>query len=265
MSTGTNVATRPKTPKERMQARLEALTPAIAQIAASHIEPHRMAKMALMACERTPQLYECSPKSLFMGLLQASEMGLEVGGGFNHAYLIPYKKQATLVIGYQGYIELIYRTGKVASVRAVNVFEGDDWAYDEGTTPSILHRPKLDAERTPATLLFSYAVAHMANGGPPVLRVMTRKEVDLIRARSPGSNRSDSPWVTDYLAMALKSPVRSISKLLPKSRELAQAIDVDENPDSESVSQWQAVLEQAVDAGEDTPESEGSHSTQEGA
>ena len=257
MSTSTKVATRPPTPKERMQVRLEKLTPALAQIAAKHIDPDRMTKMALMACERVPQLMDCTPKSLFMGLLQASEMGLEVGSGFGHAYLLPFrerrsgKKEAVLVVGYQGYIELIHRTG--TTVRAVNVFEGDTFEYEEGTTPRIRHLPDLSVERSPSTLKFSYAVGQKLAGGPPVMVVLTKAEVDAIRARSPSKNSSDSPWVTDYLAMALKSPVRRLAKMLPKSREIAQALDIDENPDSESVSEWQQVLDGALSDDDNRP------------
>lgn len=251
MTTSTKVATRPPSPKELMQRRLERLEPAIAQIAADHIDPKRMMKMALMACEKVPQLMECSPKSLFMGLLQASEMGLEVGSGFGHAYLLPFKREAVLVVGYQGYIELIHRTG--TTVRAVNVFEGDTFEYEEGTTPRIRHLPDLGAKRAPETLRFSYAVGQKIAGGPPVMVVLTKAEVDQIRARSPSKNSATSPWVTDYLAMALKSPVRRLAKMLPKSRELAQALDIDENPDSESVSEWQQVLDGALSDDDNRP------------
>jgi len=249
--TSTKVATRPPSPKELMQARLERLTPAIAQIAAKHIDPDRMMKMALMACERVPQLMECSPKSLFMGLLQASEMGLEVGSGFGHAYLLPFKGQATLVVGYQGYVELIARTGR--TVRAANVFEGDEFSYEEGTEPRIVHRPNLAMPRTPATLLYAYAVGHNIAGGPPVMTVMTKVEVEAVRQRSPSKNAASSPWTTDYLAMAMKSPIRRLAKMLPKSRELAQALDIDENPESESVSQWQTTLDRALSGEPDGP------------
>jgi recombination protein RecT len=246
MSNATRVAVRPPSPKMQFQERLKVLEPRIAEIAAAHIDPARMVKMALMACEKVPQLMECSPKSVFMGLLQAAEMGLEVGSGFGHAYLLPFKGEATLVVGYQGYIELMYRTGHVSSVRAALCFEGDAWEYEEGTTPRIVHKPDLDADRTPETLRFAYAVVHLTSGGPPVQMVMTKKEIEATRKRSPSASSSKSPWVTDYLAMAQKSPIRRIAKMLPKSRELAQALDIDENPDSESVKRWQSDLDQAL-------------------
>lgn len=255
MSASTKVATRPDTPKEQMQKRLTKLEPAIAQIAASHIEPSRMVKMALMACEKVPGLLDCTPKSLIMGLLQASEMGLEVGGGFGHAYLLPFRDKgtpiATLVVGYQGYIELIHRAG--TTVRAANVFEGDLFEYEEGTDPRIRHVPNLEVERSPNTLKFSYAVGQKLAGGPPVMMVMTKDEVEAVRKRSPSRNSATSPWTTDYLAMAMKSPVRRLAKMLPKSRELAQALDIDENPESESVAEYQAILDGAI-SGEVEPE-----------
>ncbi len=255
--TSTRVAVRPESPKEKFQKSLTRLEPRIAEIAAAHIDPARMVKMALMACEKVPQLMECSPKSIFMGLLQASEMGLEVGGGFGHAYLLPFKREATLVVGYQGYIELMYRTGHVSSVRSALVFEGDTWEYEEGTTPRIVHKPDLEADRTPEALRYAYAVVHLQSGGPAVQEVMTKKEIEATRKRSPSATSSKSPWVTDYLAMARKSPIRRIAKLLPKSRELAQALDIDENPDSESVKRWQSDLDDALgEAAAITPEAQ---------
>lgn len=254
MSDSTKVAIRPPSPQERMTKTLTALAPKLGQVAAKHITPERMVKVALMACTKNPVLFECDPKTLALALLQSAEMGLEVGGGFGHAYLVPFKGQATLVVGYQGYLELIYRTGKVSSIRAANVFEGDLFDYEEGTSPFIKHKPNLTAERAPGTLLYSYAVAHLTSGGPAIQVVMTKDEINLIRSRSPSANSTRSPWTTDYLAMAQKSPIRRLSKMLPKSRELGMALDIDENPEPESAAEWQAVVDGAL---ADTPEPKG--------
>jgi recombination protein RecT len=55
---------------------------------------------------------------------------------------------------------------------------------------------------------------------------MTAAQVEAVRARSKAGR--SGPWVTDWEEMARKTPLRRISKTLPRSEELSRAIEADE-------------------------------------
>jgi recombination protein RecT len=106
------------------------------------------------------------------------------------------------------------------------VFDADTFAYDFGSDV-FTHKP--GGETDPAKLTHAYAVIHTTNGGR-LWDVMTRAEVDRIRARSRAG--TDGPWVTDYAEMAKKTVLRRLFKLAPCSAELNLAMTLDDAADS---------------------------------
>src|SRR6266567_377007 len=111
---------------------------------------------------RTPKLLECSPESLLGAMMLAAQLGLEPGP-LGQVYLVPFKRQVEFVVGYRGYIDLAYRSGQVKDVAAALVHEGDEFSYQYGTTPKLLHVPEGPAgERE---IEAAYAVARLRTGG----------------------------------------------------------------------------------------------------
>ena len=64
------------------------------------------------------------PASLMSAIVKASQLGLEVGSAMGHAYLVPYKTEATLIIGYRGMLALARRSGEIQSITARVVSAG---------------------------------------------------------------------------------------------------------------------------------------------
>src|SRR6185369_8569019 len=58
-------------------------------------------RVTLTGFRKTPNLLNCSRKSLLGALLETARLGLEPCT--EQAYLIPFKNECTLVVGYQGY------------------------------------------------------------------------------------------------------------------------------------------------------------------
>jgi recombination protein RecT len=193
-----------------------------------HMTPDRMARIALTELRRVPKLMECNPKSFFGAVIQASQLGLEPGGGLGHAYLVPYKQECQLIIGYRGMIDLARRSGQIVSITARVVHEKDEFSYAYGLNEKLDHTPFADGD--PGRLIYVYAVARLKDGGVQ-FEVMSKADVDKIRQRSKSS--SSGPWVTDYEAMAKKTVIRQIFKYLPVSVELRTAMDLDERADTD--------------------------------
>lgn len=196
-----------------------------------HMTGDRMARVALTALRTVKDLAQCTPASFAASIITLSQLGLEPSTPLGHAYLIPRRMkgtlEATVIIGYQGLIELARRSGQVRAIWAYPVYQGDDFAVKYGLTPTIEHQPRFESERSPKTLTHVYAAARLKDSDDPVFVVLTKREVEGYRARGQGGG----PWQTDYEAMALKTAVRRLYRWLPKSIEIASALRVDEAPE----------------------------------
>jgi recombination protein RecT len=213
------------------QARLKAMLPAV-------VKPERFTQVALTALARNRALLSCTPSSLLRCMVQAAMVGLELDTGLGHAYLIPFRDRksgtsiCTLILGYRGLVQLIHRSAAASSIAAHVVRKGDEFAYEFGLEPKLVHRPapELPDEATPgAAITHAYAVLTLRDGRKQ-FDVMTRKEIDAVRARSRAS--TEGPWVTDYPEMAKKTVLRRLAKLAPMSVEDQRVVMADELADA---------------------------------
>lgn len=218
---------RPADPADGLVTLLNKMGPEIARALPKHITPDRMARIVLTALRTTPKLAQCTPQSFLACVMQSAQLGLEVNTPLGFAYLIPRDDRkagttnCTLLVGYQGYLELAQRSGRVRSVFAHAVREGDHFEYELGLNPKLVHKPSGDPVREEKPITYVYAVARVADGDP-VFVVLSHAQIEMRRARSQGAGSSYSPWKTDYEAMALKTGVRALWKWMPKSTEMAR-------------------------------------------
>ncbi|MFF3178081.1 recombinase RecT [Streptomyces sp. NPDC057900] len=201
----------------------------IARALPAHVaNPERIARIALTELRRVEHLAECTQESFGGALMTCAQLGLEPGGALGEAYLLPFwsKKarayEVQLVIGYQGMIRLFWQHPAAAGLAAHTVHENDDFEFEYGLTPVLKHKPARSDRGRPTDY---YAVATMANGGSAFV-VLSVEDVEAIRQRSKA--KDFGPWATDYDAMAKKTAIRQLFKLLPKSSELARAVAHDE-------------------------------------
>ena len=199
----------------------EANKSAIMAVLPKHLTPDRMLKIALSTTSKDAKLLACSPKSLFRCVVESASLGLEVGGVLGEAYLVPFKGDCTLIVGYKGLVKLARQSGEIKSIDVFVAYAGDEFQVQLGTDPRITHTPLLGADdRKDEDIVAVYAVAKYTDGGHQ-FAFMTKGEVDKIRARSASAN--SGPWVTDYAEMAKKTVIRRLSKMLPLSAEKSEA------------------------------------------
>ena len=201
-------------------------------------DPSRLLRIAYNNIAYDTALLECSSTpvgmaSIFGGVMECLKLGLTIGGPMQEAWLIPFRdnkqggaKIATVIIGYQGFRNILDRGKSVIDLHPVAVHQNDEFDFELGSRPFVKHKPAL-TER--GALIAVYAVAHLPRGGIQI-EVMGKAEVDEHRAKSRNAN--GTLWVDFYEAAALKTVVRKIAKYLPKSSEiLARALDLDERAD----------------------------------
>jgi recombination protein RecT len=201
-------------------------------------DPSRLLRIAYNNIAYDTALLECSSTpagmaSIFGGVMECLKLGLTIGGPMQEAWLIPFRdnkqggvKIATVIIGYQGFRNILDRSKSVIDLHPVAVHQNDEFDFELGSRPFVKHKPSLTDR---GALIAVYAVAHLPRGGIQI-EVMGKAEVDEHRAKSRNAN--GTLWVDFYEAAALKTVVRKISKYLPKSSEiLARALDLDERAD----------------------------------
>lgn len=224
----TEIAKKPQTPLQRVKGLLESdsFKDAVSKALPKHLTPDRFCRIAINAAMQTPKLMECTQESLFGCLMKLSQYGLEPDG--RRAHLIPYENrragtvECQLIIDYKGLAELIYRSGLVSVLHADVVCENDVFDYDMGEIKS--HKPNYRQPRGPAYAV--YAMCRMKDGSSKA-EVMSMDEVDSIRKRSRAGN--SGPWQTDYNEMARKTVFRRLSKWLPLSPEIRDAVYGDDD------------------------------------
>ena len=193
-------------------------------------DPNRLLSIAFTSIAYDSKLVACTPQSIIGGVFESLKLGLMLGGPSQEAWLIPFGSEATLVIGFQGYRNILDRGRGVIDVHPRTVYAGDDFDVSFGTPRDrITHRPYWLTGRAKGSLVAVYAMANLRGGGQQI-EVMPKAEVDAHRDRSRAKN--SGPWVNDYDAMALKTVIRKIAKYLPKSNELlSRALDLDDRAD----------------------------------
>lgn len=232
----------PKTLKDLLEAakgRIQAVIP-------KHLSTDRLIKIALVAVskDKTGKLAQCTSESVLLAVMQAAELGLEIGGSLGDAYLVPYKKswkddsgkwhsamEAQCITGYRGFISLARRSGEISSISAHVVHANDKFKIVYGLEEKLEHEPLLTGD--PGDLIAVYAICAFKDGGKQV-EVMTRAQVIAIRDRvKPGDYKPKpgevkelkGPWLTDEEEMWRKTVVRRLAKYLPLSPELKTQIE----------------------------------------
>lgn len=217
----------------------DAMRDAVKSVAPSHCDPSRLLRMAITAASRNTRLLECTQESILKALIEAGTLGLDCSGLLGRGYLVPYKNrmlsakakatvyEAQFQAGYLGLCDLARRDPSVVTLYPKAVYSSDEFEYEEGLEPRLVHKPDLSSEANQCkeTLRLVYAVCVFTEGFRQA-QVMTIAEVERHRQRSRAAN--EGPWATDYIAMAMKTVVRQLCKFIPQTPEMVRAATLDE-------------------------------------
>lgn len=202
----------------------------------------RFTRICLTAMRQTPKLAQCEPASILGAMMTCAQLNLEPNTPQGLAYLIPYGRECQFQVGYKGLMQLMYRSGAIASFNADVVYrqevEQGLFEYESGISPRISHKIDLlnPEARTgkPEDVIAAYA-AVVLKTGEPIVRLVTKMEIDQARAL----NRGNSPaWRDHYSAMAIKTAIKRLSAWLPVTK-VADAFAAEEAqvPASEAAEQ----------------------------
>jgi len=233
-------------------AMLEQFKGEIARALPKHLSPDRMVRIALTAFRMNPKLAQTDPRSVFAAVIQSSQLGLEVGL-MGEAHLVPFGSQCQLIPGYQGLMKLARNSGIVQDIYGHEVRINDKFDIVLGLNRTLVHEPlkksgfpSSDDER--GTIVGFYAVA-VFKDGTRTFHAMSKEQIEQVRDNSRGYQMAkkygkESPWDMHFVPMGLKTVIRRLYNLLPKSPELAMALamdDVNERGETQNIGIAEAI------------------------
>ena len=157
----------------------------------------------LLAVNSNDDLMACTPKSIIGSALRAATMRLSVDPGLGQAYLVPFKKACTLIVGYKGLYQMAMRTGKYRRIHVSKVFEGEVIEEDRMTG---VH--KMTGARTSWNIIGFMLYFSLISGFEKSF-YMTVDEIDAHAIQySKGYSDPRSPWKNNLEEMQRKTVLR---------------------------------------------------------
>jgi recombination protein RecT len=181
-----------------------------------NVSPERFVRVAVTAINQNPDLVAVDKATLFSSIIRCAQDGLLPDG--REAALVVFNDKKAAGGKRSSYLPMIGGYRKIAakhglSLEAFLVHENDEFDYELGYEPVLRHKPpRLGSDR--GEVLGAYAVARHVDGRK-WLDVMSRDEIEKVRAVSRAATSEYGPWVNHWGEMARKTVARRLFKQLP--------------------------------------------------
>lgn len=250
--------------KPTNKAGLDALAPSVTTEIARGLpgfmrgNAQRLIRAMITETQRNTALLECTPASLFGGVIQAAQLGLTIGGPLGEAYLIPFNnskkecKEAQLIVGYKGYIQLAHRSQMLKRITPGIVRLNDAFTFKRGLHQMLDHEPRRN-NREPVTDYYVCIV--LVNGGED-FETFTYEDAIQWRDRfattrnAPQYVRDKSPWYDmahGFHEQACKTLIRKLAKRMPLSVELTLAAGLEDMAENDIPQVLSASLNEVIE------------------
>lgn len=208
----------------------------------SHITPESFTRAAAIAMVKNPDLVQADMNSVIMALSDSAKDGLVPDGReaalviFNTKQKVngrdTWVKKAQYLPMVDGVLKRARQSGQVDVIAGKAVYEGDEFDYwlDEHGE-HIKYRPNF-TNRGVLTLVFAFA---KLKSGELIVEVMTKEEIDKVRAASKGSQYG--AWADWYDRMGIKSVLHRLARRLPNASELLDMLEAGQEMTFKDVNQ----------------------------
>ena len=201
-------------------------------LSGTNISPQKFKQMLVNELERSPSLQNAflkNPASFFASALYCAELNLSPSSLVGEFYFTVSNESVKPILGYKGLVALLLRSNKVKKIWAEVVYTEDDFEYELGLEPKMVHIPNFNSVKTCDNIKCIYACAKIED--EVVFKVMTLEEiktiVDMLETPSEyyfNDKKDPEKW-------SLKKVVlKQMSKLMPKEDDrLLKAVSFDDN------------------------------------
>lgn len=191
------------------------------------------------------KLLACDSKLLMAEAMKAASLKLPLNKQLGYAYIVPYGKTPTMIIGYKGLYQLAIRSGLYKNINADVVYEGEYQGY--GKITGELH---LDGEKISDKPVGYFAYFELTNGFKKMMYMsvddmasyckkysatmksckMSNEELaELAEKQAKQGPGNSVGWYGNFNDMATKTVLRRLlSKYGYLSIEMQNAMSVDE-------------------------------------
>ena len=155
------------------------------------------------------KLLACQPSSILAAAAKAAILRLPIAKELGFAYIVPFKDNATFILGYKGMIQLAIRTGQYLAINAAEIYEGEEVIVDRLTGAV-----KMNGKRTGDTVTGYIAYFKLRNGFEKFIYLSKedteRHALRYSKSYQYGVNggRKDSAWFTNFDEMGKKTVLR---------------------------------------------------------
>jgi recombination protein RecT len=234
---------RPATTLGGVSQLLEKYKDQIAHALPKHLTPERMIRVALTAVSQNRKLLECNALTICGSVVQASILGLEPSSVLGECFLVSFwnkkanygkgARECQLIVGYHGKIKLVSNTGELLGLNAKAVHGNDEFEFDDGLEPFVRHKYHHLEDRGE---VYGYWAGAALKNGFKRIEFARKKEIEEHRDRFALTRDKNDQifgvWVEHFDAMALKTMIHRVCKLLPKSVEAQTAWQLDERAEA---------------------------------
>jgi recombination protein RecT len=222
-------------PQETLAKQIQRMAPEYQLAMPKGMEATQLVRDAITCLRTIRHLDQCDQTSVLGALMTCAQLGLRPAV-LGHAWPLPFWDnrdkcyKAQLVIGYKGFVELGYRSGKVSAITSRIVRVNDDFSLVyRADRDELIHKPVVDG--LPGEIRCFYSTARLTNGGYSVTEPYSIARMEAHREEHAPRNRDQAitgPWRDNFPEMGQKTMILVNYKLLPKSAEMAIAMEADE-------------------------------------
>ena len=201
-------------------------------LSGTNTSPQKFKQMLVNELERSPNLQNAflkNPASFFASALYCAELNLSPSSLVGEFYFTVSNEKVKPILGYKGLVALLLRSNKVKKIWAEVVYTEDDFEYELGLEPKMVHIPNFNSVKTCDNIKCIYACAKIED--EVVFKVMTLEEIKTIVEMLETPSEYYLNDKKDPEKWSLKKVVlKQMSKLMPKEDDrLLKAVSFDDN------------------------------------
>jgi len=148
-------------------------------------------------------LLDCDPASIFTAAAKAAILRLPIAKELGYAYIVPFKHEATFVIGYRGLTQLAIRTAQYLAINATEIYEGEEIVEDR-----LSGAVTLNGQRTGDDVIGYAAYLKLKNGFEKAIYMSREDVVNHGKRYSKSYGNDRSAWTTNFDGMGKKTVLR---------------------------------------------------------
>ena len=198
----------------------------------TNISAQKFRQLLVNELERNTNLQQAflkNPNSFFASALYCAELNLSPSSLVGEFFFTVHREQIKPILGYKGLVALLLRSDKVKKIWAEVVYNGDDFEYELGLEPKMVHIPNFNSVKTCDNIKCIYACAKIDD--EVVFKVMTLEEiktvVEILETPSEyyfNDKKDPEKWLLKKVVL------KQMSKLMPKEDDrLLKAVSFDDN------------------------------------